>query len=243
MNSGMREVSAAITRLMCTSSIAMLQRQIAICLVELVRSADVTDRAELKSIHELLEVRRQEVGDACARASPRSRSRSPPSPSGPPRCRPRSRTSSSISDELIGSAKQMLRQRADAPWCASSPTTRPKPCSMRWTPIPSRGPGAATWRPCASGWRQRTSSSFEQAAADLARVEQFLYPQLKVIVASLLPGYQGSLLEMPAWPPGLTPSIAPLVRQGDDGPRHARGGGNGSRRAAPPKSAPTTSTA
>jgi hypothetical protein len=54
-------------------------------------------------------------------------------------------------------------------------------------------------------------ASFDQAAADVTRVEQFLYPQLKVIVASLLPDYQGNLLEAPAWPRGSTPSIAPLA--------------------------------
>ena len=64
MSSGMAEVSAAITRLMCTSSIAMLLRQIAVCLAELVRTADVTDRAELQSIQELLEARRRGVGGA-----------------------------------------------------------------------------------------------------------------------------------------------------------------------------------
>ena len=60
MSSGVNEVSAAITRLMCTSGIAMLLRQIAVCLAELVRSADVTDRAELQSIEALVEARRQE---------------------------------------------------------------------------------------------------------------------------------------------------------------------------------------
>jgi hypothetical protein len=39
ISSGMAEVSAAITRLMCTSGIAMLLRQIALCLAELVRTS------------------------------------------------------------------------------------------------------------------------------------------------------------------------------------------------------------
>ncbi len=54
-------------------------------------------------------------------------------------------------------------------------------------------------------------ASFEQTAADLARVERFFYPQLKVIVASLLPDYRGNLLEVPAWPSAFAPSIAPLA--------------------------------
>jgi hypothetical protein len=53
-------------------------------------------------------------------------------------------------------------------------------------------------------------SAFEQAAADLTRVEEFLYPQLKVIVSSLLPGYGGNLLEVPAWPSHTAPAVGPL---------------------------------
>ena len=54
------------------------------------------------------------------------------------------------------------------------------------------------------------TDTFEQAAADIDRIEQFLYPQLRLIVSSLLPNYRSELLEVPAWPEGLTPSIAPL---------------------------------
>jgi hypothetical protein len=76
-------------------------------------------------------------------------------------------------------------------------------------------PKLRAWRCEVAPLRERMEAAFlaafEQASADLARVEQFLYPQLKVIVASLLPGYRGKLLEVPAWPPGLTPSIAPLA--------------------------------
>jgi hypothetical protein len=42
-------------------------------------------------------------------------------------------------------------------------------------------------------------------------VERFLYPQLRLIVSSLLPHYRGGLLEVPAWPAGITPSVAPLA--------------------------------
>jgi hypothetical protein len=52
--------------------------------------------------------------------------------------------------------------------------------------------------------------AFQQATKDLDRVEQFLYPQLRLIVSSLLPSYHGGLLEVPAWPEGVTPSLAPL---------------------------------
>jgi hypothetical protein len=76
-------------------------------------------------------------------------------------------------------------------------------------------PKQRTWRCDVLPLREQMESTFlaafEQAAADLTRVEQFLYPQLKVIVSSLLPDYRGNLLEVPAWPPGITPSVAPLA--------------------------------
>ena len=53
-------IAAVITKLMGSSSIAMLLRQITVCLAELVRSAEVTNRADLQSIRELLEARRHE---------------------------------------------------------------------------------------------------------------------------------------------------------------------------------------
>jgi signal recognition particle receptor subunit beta len=208
MNSGMREVSAAITGLMCTSSIAMLLRQIAVCLVELVRSAEVTDRAELKSIYDLLEVRRQESAQLQVRVAEEQESLAAFSE----RAATLQASFKDIErhfDELIGSAKQTLRQQlttlvrefaddqADALLHALD--SEPKRRSWRCDVNPLRERMEAAYL-----------ASFEQAAGDLARVEQFLYPQLKVIVASLLPGYQGRLLEAPAWPPGLTPSIAPL---------------------------------
>src|ERR1700680_4507513 len=43
-------------------------------------------------------------------------------------------------------------------------------------------------------------AAVERIAAELARVEQFLYPHLRVIVTGLLPDYDGELLEAPAWP-------------------------------------------
>ena len=208
MNSGMREVSAAITRLMCTSSIAMLQRQIAICLVELVRSADVTDRAELKSIYELLEVRRQELASLRASVAEEQKSLAAFSE----RATTLQASFQDIEehfDELIGSAKQMLRQELTA-LVREFAGDRAEALLYALDTDPKQ----RTWRCDVAPLRERMEAaclvSFEQAAADLARVEQFLYPQLRVIVASLLPGYQGSLLETPAWPPGLTPSIAPL---------------------------------
>ena len=218
MNSGMREVSAAITKLMSTSSISMLLRQIAVCLVELVRSAEVTDRAELKSIHELLEVRRQESATLRVSVAEEQKSLA----AFAERANTLQASFQGIEkhfDELIAAAKQELRHRlsnlvtefaddqADAMLYALE--TDPKQRAWRCDVAPLRESMEAAYL-----------ASFEQAGSDLARVEQFLYPQLKVIVGSLLPGYRGNLLEVPAWPPGITPLDCAPRRQGHHGSRH-----------------------
>src|SRR5262249_16918399 len=40
-------------------------------------------------------------------------------------------------------------------------------------------------------------AAIERIAAELARIEQFLYPHLRVIIAGLLPDYDGDLLASP----------------------------------------------
>ena len=208
MGSGMREVATAITRLMGTSSIAMLLRQIAVCLAELVRSADVTDRAELQSIQELLEVRRRESASLRTSVAEEQKSLA----AFEERANTLQASFQGIEThfhELIVSAAQMLRNQlctqvrefADdqAEALLDALEMDPKQRSWRCDVLPLREQMEASYL-----------AAFEQAAADLTRVEQFLYPQLKVIVASLLPGYRGNLLEVPAWPAGATPSIAPL---------------------------------
>ena len=208
VSSGMRDVGAAINKLMATSSIAMLQRQIVVCLAELVRSADVTDRAELQSIQELLDVRRRE--SASLR---RSVAEEQTSLAGfEERASTLQASFQGIEthfSQLIASAAQMLRHQlctqvrdfADdqAEAMLDALEDNPKQKSWRCDVLPLREQMETTYL-----------ESFEQASADLTRVEQFLYPQLKVIVASLLPDYRGNLLEVPAWPSGSSPSIAPL---------------------------------
>jgi Dynamin family len=209
MGSGMGEVATAITRLMGTSSISMLLRQIAVCLAELVRSADVTDRAELQSIQELLEVRRRESASLRTSVAEEQKSLA----AFEERANTLQASFQGIEThfhELIVSAAQMLRHQlctqvrdfADdqAEAMLDALEMDPKQRSWRCDVLPLREQMEASY-----------VAAFEQAASDLTRVEQFLYPQLKVIVASLLPDYRGNLLEVPAWPAGATPSIAPLA--------------------------------
>jgi hypothetical protein len=64
--------------------------------------------------------------------------------------------------------------------------------------------------------RQQVETDFLAAVArvseELARVEKFLYPHLKVIVTGLLPEYDQQLLGAPEWPLERGPSTAALSR-------------------------------
>jgi signal recognition particle receptor subunit beta len=210
MDSGMAGVSTAITRLMCNSSIAMLLRQIAVCLAELVRTADVSDGAELQSIRKLLDARRQEAEAVRSRVSEEEKSLA----AFENRVKALLVSFGEVDThfkEVIATAGSILRDQlgdlvhefaiseADALLASLAENARPRQWIWRCDALPLREQMEATYL-----------AAFAQAARDLDRVEQFLYPQLRMIVSSLLPNYHGGLLEVPAWPEGLTPSVAPL---------------------------------
>ncbi len=169
----------------------------------------MTDRAELQSIQELLEVRRQESASLRTSVAEEQKSLA----AFEERASTLQASFQGIEthfNELIASAAQMLRHQL---------CTQVREFADEQAEAHARcagdGPQAENLAlRCAAAARADGGAylaAFEQAAADLTRVEQFLYPQLKVIVASLLPDYRGNLLEVPAWPPGITPSIAPLA--------------------------------
>ncbi len=208
VSSGMVEVSAAITRLMCTSGIAMLLRQIALCLAELVRTADVTDRAELQSILELIEARRRESESLAKRVAEEERSLAA--------FEDHTKALAGSFDEVethfkgvIATAGQLLRTQLGA----MVREFASKEADFLQQALQEK-PRRSTWRCDVMPLREDLEEAYlaivDRAAKDLDRVEQFLYPQLRMIVASLLPSYTGGLLEEPAWPEGATPSVAPL---------------------------------
>ncbi|HEX5957818.1 MAG TPA: hypothetical protein VFY92_04065, partial [Hyphomicrobiaceae bacterium] len=208
MRSGMTEVSAAITKLMCTSGIASLLRQIAVCLAELVRSADVADRAELASINALIAARRQESTALRNRVEEEERSLGAFEDHAHAlrasfeevevHFREVVETGSrGLRDRLFAQVRDFAVKEADA---------------LQQTLQES--PGRWTWRCDVMPLRDELEAiylaSFRQAASDIERIEQFLYPQLRIIVSSLLPSYHATMLDVPAWPEGFTPSVAPL---------------------------------
>jgi signal recognition particle receptor subunit beta len=208
MSSGMAEVSVAITRLMSTSSIAMLMRQIAVCLAELVRIADVNEAAERQSIADLVEARRRETTELRRRVAEEENSLAAfeehvkalhgSFEEVEAHFKQVIATSSRIlRNQLGGLVREFASQEADV--LLQSLQEQPRQWAWRCDVIPLREQMEAAYL-----------ATFEQAARDIERVEQFLYPQLRLIVSSLLPNYRGDLLEVPAWPEGLLPSVTPL---------------------------------
>jgi signal recognition particle receptor subunit beta len=207
MSSGLTEVSAAISRLMCTSGVAMLMRQIAMCLAELVRSAEAADRTELDAIEALIAARREEEASLARRVAEEERSlaafekhaaalqasfeeveahfRGVVATAG-----------RVLRDRLCGLVRAFAAGEADALFQALEDSPR------QWM-----------WRCDVAPLRERLQAAyiavFEQAAAEIDRIEHVLGPQLKLIVSSLLPSYRGDLLEAAVWPDG--PSMAPLA--------------------------------
>jgi signal recognition particle receptor subunit beta len=206
VNCGMAEVSAAITRLMCTSSIAMLLRQIAVCLSELVRTADVTDGAELQSIRDLLDARRHETAALQRRVGEEEASLA----AFKEHVAALQASFDGVEvhfNEVVVGAIETLRNRL----CGLVREFASKEAETFLEAIEEQ-PRQSTWRcdvlPLREHMEAAYLATFQQAASDLDQIEQVLYPQLRLIVSSLLPSYRGGLLEVPAWPTGLAPDVA-----------------------------------
>jgi hypothetical protein len=206
-NSGMREVSAAITRMMCTSGIAMLLRQIAACLEGLVRSADLADRAEINAIEESLVTRLNDASALRTRIADEQQSLT----LFEERADALRKSFHDVGEhlhEIVKLASTMLRtllrdavrdfadEQADA--------------------LLHGMPHSKAWHCDVAPLREQLEENYLAAvgriADELGRVEQFLYPHLKVIVAGLLPDYDRDLLEAPASSAELAPSTAALSR-------------------------------
>jgi signal recognition particle receptor subunit beta len=208
VSSGMREVSAAITRLMCSSNIAMLLRQIAVCFAELTRTAEVADRAELDSINARLEARRQESATVRRRLEEEQASLAAFQERAD-RLQVNFKEVETHFADLVATATELLRERLgtlvrefaekEAGALKESLAERPRQAVWRCDIMPLR-----------HELEEAYLAACEQATSDLDRIEQVLYPQLRLIVASLLPDYNGSLLEVPAWPIGVRPSVTAL---------------------------------
>jgi signal recognition particle receptor subunit beta len=206
-SSGMAEISAAITRLMNQGGSAILFRQIAACLIELVRSADISANAELNSIERLLAARRTEAATLGARIAEEQKSLS-------------------VFEERAGAIKSTFEQieahltdliafgtealRVDLHRIVRSFSDEQSELMLQLSEV--RNPGTTLGcnvMPLRDRLEAAYLASFEHMAAELVRVESFLYPQLQIIVAKLLPDCHRAFIEPPTAPLQPIPS-APL---------------------------------
>jgi len=209
-SSGMREVAAAITNMMCASGVAMLLRQIAVCLAELVKTAEVTDRAEITAIEKSLIARLKDAQALRTRIAEEERSLA----LFEQRANALGKSFREVGDRLNeivaqGSGRLHSELREIVSDFAQGQT------EAIYQLLPN-GARSKAWHCDVMPLRERLEVNYvaaiERVVADLARVEQFLYPHLKLIVTGLLPEYEGDLLEAPAWSLAQFPSTAPLTK-------------------------------
>ncbi|HEX2338728.1 MAG TPA: dynamin family protein [Hyphomicrobiaceae bacterium] len=195
---GMSEVAAAITQMMCNSTIAVLLQQIASCLLELVRSDQAGVSAQLQQMQMLFEAERTEVNalqkkiaeEEAALAAFEARAHA---------LRASFEEMQAHFDRTIESGQNMLRSELRSIVRDFAQTS-----ADRLAAAIENGVSTRSWRcnvtPLRSDLETAYLTAFDDLARDVVRVEQFLYPQLQVIVSNLLPGYRGTVLEAPEAP-------------------------------------------
>jgi hypothetical protein len=210
--SGMGELSAAISKTMCASGVAVLLRQIAACLAEWLHSAERADRAEVGAIEEARATRRKNAEAARARVAEEQRALT----LFEERADALRKSFREVGDHLHDIVKlgsNMLRTQLrdtvrDFSDAQADALLRALPRRKAWQ----------AWQCDAEPLREQVEDRYLRAIArieaEFARVEQFLYPHLKVIVAGLLPDYDPELLAAPVWPLDKGPSTAALSRLG-----------------------------
>jgi Dynamin family len=205
--SGMPQVAAAITRSMASSGAAILLRQIAACFLEIAKSTDIFAKAELQSIEQHLAARQMEARMLSEKiAEEQEALRLFEERAGALRA-----TFKQIEThftELIDNGTESLRgdlqrlvhefsdQQAHMVTLSQGTRTPRKPRQCNVMPLRVRLETAYL-------------SAFDKLAGDLVRIESFLYPQLKTIVANLVSDVPSGYLEPPTEPMQPIPS-APL---------------------------------
>ena len=205
----MRELSAAISRTVCASAVAVLLRQIAACLAASLRCAEQADRAEVGAIEEALATRRKNAEAARARIDEEQKALA-------------------LFEERAGALRKSFREVGDHLHDIVKLGSNMLRTQLRDTvrdfadaqadALLRTLPRRKAWKCDVAPLREQVEGRYLQAIgridAEFARVEQFLFPHLKVIVAGLLPNYDPELLEAPAWPLEKGPSTAALSRLG-----------------------------
>jgi signal recognition particle receptor subunit beta len=206
-SSGMPQLAATVTRLMTSSGTAVLFRQIAACFLEIAKSTEILAKAEFESIEKHRAARRIEAKALGAKIVEEQQS-----------LRLFEERTSALQEtfkhieahlaELIASGTETLRNdlRRIVHEFSDAQAELVLLSQGRRTPNKTRGCNVIPLRERLEG---AYLASFEQMAGDLVRIESFLYPQLKEIIAKLVPDFPSAFLEQPTAQLQLVPS-APL---------------------------------
>jgi signal recognition particle receptor subunit beta len=205
--SGMPQVAAAVERSMASSSTAIMLRQAAACFLEIAKSTEISARAELQSIEQRLTARQLEIRNLGEKIAEEQESlRLFEERAGALR-----ETFSQIEThfvELIDNGTEALRNELQRIVHEFSDQQAQQVTLLRPTGTPGKSQRCNVV-PLRVRLETAYLSGFDKLAGDLVRIESFLYPQLKAIVANLVPDISGGYLEPPTEPMNALPS-APL---------------------------------
>jgi hypothetical protein len=205
--SGMPQIAAAITRSMASSGAAILLRQTAACFLEIAKSTEIFAKAELQSIEQHLAARQMETRMLSEKIAEEQESlRLFEERAGALRATFKqieahfAELIDNGTESLCGDLQRLVHEFSDqqAHLVTLSQGTR--------TP---RKPRRCNVMPLRVRLETAYLSAFDKLAGDLVRIESFLYPQLKTIVANLVSDVPSGYLEPPTEPMHPLPS-APL---------------------------------
>jgi hypothetical protein len=203
----MPQVAAAVERSMASSSTAIMLRQAAACFLEIAKSTEISARAELQSIEQRLTARQLEIRNLGEKIAEEQESlRLFEERAGALR-----ETFSQIEThfvELIDNGTEALRNELQRIVHEFSDQQAQQVTLLRPTGTPGKSQRCNVV-PLRVRLETAYLSGFDKLAGDLVRIESFLYPQLKAIVANLVPDISGGYLEPPTEPMNALPS-APL---------------------------------
>ena len=208
LSTGMAEIAEAITHMMCNSTIAVLLQQIANCLLELVRSDHAGVSAQLRQMQALFEAERTEITALQKKIDEEEKSLAAFEERAHA-LRGSFEEMQAHFDRTIESGQNIMRSKLRSivrDFAHSS--------ADRLAVAIENGVSTRSWRcnvtPLRSDLETAYLDAFEDLAKDVVRVEEFLYPHLQVIVANLLPGYRGTVLEAPEAPLAASLSLSAL---------------------------------
>ena len=207
--SGLPAVASTITKLMTSGASALLLRQITTCFLELVRSAELSSAMELRSIRQILDAKRTKAETVGVKIKEETDSLS----LFEARARQLRESFEQIESQLGTMISQsMARLKDDLRQIVTQFSEEEARTFV--AALQQRNYGRS-WVCDAMPLRYRLEeayvASYREVYSELLHIERILYPQLKTIIDSLLPGYGSQFIGETANEVEPYPSVAPLT--------------------------------